>query len=503
MKNPLVQVKNIGMSFGATRALDNVSFDFYPGEIMALVGANGAGKSTLIKIICGYYPDYEGEVYIDGQLVHFNSPRDADQKGIKTVHQIINHGVIPDMTVAENLALEDLLTDSTKIFTKQNLIKEKAKKIADQMDLSYLDLDQKVEELDQSDRQMIIIARALASNPKLLILDEPTSSLSSKEADRLFELLDRLRAKGVSILYVSHRLHEIKRIADRVGVIRDGKQAGVLVKPFEVKEIVTAMVGEIKTDRGARQINRSANDKVKIELRNLVVEEGNAPLNLQVYTGEILGITGLIGAGKSELAEVLFGIRKPVSGEVYIDGKKVDIDGIADAINKGIFLVPEDRNNNAIIPEYTIRYNMVIPFLRSFSKFGLMKDREEAQTAAQMVKNMGIKCSGEDALIESLSGGNQQKVVVARWLLKHYNLLILDEPFQGVDIKSRHDICDYLRANIGDQAIIVMATDLDEAIEIADRIVVLNTGKLVGQQLADQIDRSQLLHWISQSPDSI
>ena len=368
----------IGKSFGATRALNDVSFEFNPGEIFALVGANGAGKSTLIKIICGYYSDYEGQILVEGKEVNFSSPHDAYSNGIQTVHQIINQSVVQNMTVAENLALEELLSSEQSFFYKRQAIKDRAITIAEKMDLHFPDLDMPVGLLSQSERQMIAIARALASEPKLLILDEPTSSISDKETERLFAILVQLRKMGVAILYVSHRLHEIERIADRVGVVRDGAQGETLERPFDVKRIVTAMVGEIKKHKVLDSGTEKKYPKVKLELRNYVIEEGGSPINLKVYEGEILGITGLIGAGKSELALAMFGVTTPFSGEMFIDGQLVKPKTIAEAIQKGVFLVPEDRNNNAVIPEFTIQQNITLPFLQSFSKFGFFKSCKRA-----------------------------------------------------------------------------------------------------------------------------
>ncbi len=498
-----MQVKNIGKSFGATRALDNVSFDFYPGEIFAMVGANGAGKSTLIKIICGYYADYEGEVIIDGKKVFFTSPQDAYKHGIQTVHQIINQGVVQTMTVAENLALAYMLSPDQSLFYKPKKIKQRAVEIAKSMGLTHLDMDAEVEDISQSDRQMIAIARAVAANPKLLILDEPTSSISEKEAEKLFQILDKLKKTGVSILYVSHRLHEIERIADKVGVIRDGVASALLTRPFKVQEIVKAMVGDIVSHKRKSILKNGDELKPKLELKNLIVQENTPPLNLKLYENEIVGITGLIGAGKSELAQVLFGINKPLAGEILLDGKPISINSIPDAISKGIHMVPEDRNNNAVIPETSIRRNITLPFLDFFSKFGIMNQLKEKSEAERMVKAMNIKCENENAEIESLSGGNQQKVIVARWLMKDFNLLILDEPFQGVDISSRREISKYLSENSNGKAILVLAADIDEILEVADRIIVLNHGRIVGEQLYSEHNKDELVHLVSKSLDEI
>ena len=500
-----IQVKNIGKSFGATRALDGVSFDFKPGEIFAMVGANGAGKSTLIKIICGYYPDFEGEIFIDGKAVSFSSPYEALKQGIATVHQIINQGVVQTMTVQENLALSEILSgQGGGFFYKPKMVEKRAREIADKMGLDDIDMEQPVSELEQSQRQRIAIARALASDPKLLILDEPTSSISERETELLFETLFRLRDSGVAILYVSHRLHEIERIADRVGVIRDGKFGGVLDKPFSVQQIVHAMVGEL--DKKIQRKAPSVTEKTipKLEVRNLVIKAGQVPLNMKIQAGEIVGITGLIGAGKSELAGVLFGLTQPVSGEVLIDGQPIKNDSIKNAIDNGIFMVPKDRSNNAVIPDFTIRQNITLPFLGSFTRvLGLLSHKNESLEANRMVDSMGIKCESEQSDIGELSGGNQQKVIVARWLMKEFNLLILDEPFQGVDIRSRQDINTYIHENLGDRAILMLGSDLDEVLEVADRVLVMSHAQIVGEQLINDIDRQKLLHWTSQSRDEI
>lgn len=499
---PIIQVQNIGKSFGATRALNGVSVDFLPGEILAMVGANGAGKSTLIKVICGYYNDYEGMIRIEGREIQFTTPKDSYESGIATVHQIINQGVVPSMTVYENLTLAELLKPGQSVFYDKNELRQRARQVAQVMDL-HLDMDVPVEDLTQSERQMIAIARALAANPKLLILDEPTSSLSEKEADRLFKTLERLKITGVSILYVSHRLHEISRIADRVVVIRDGELATTLKRPFQVREMVNAMVGEIPKHSEIRfRTHISHNTTPVIEIRDLIVQKGDPPINLTIRAGEILGLTGLIGAGKSELAQVLFGIQQWYSGSVMIRGREVQCGSMYEAIRQGIFYVPEDRSNNAVVPLFNVRQNMTLPFLRIFQRFGMMKIKREQKRVKDMIRAMRIKCEGPEAEIDSLSGGNQQKVVVARWLLEPYQLVILDEPFQGVDIRSRHDMAEYLRATIGDQAAIIIATDLDEVIEVADRIVVMNHGAILGEQPYDKIDREQLLHWIAQEQPS-
>lgn len=495
-KEAIVSLKNIGKSFGSTRALESISFDFKKGDITAIVGANGAGKSTLIKIICGYHTKYDGEIFIEGELVKFSSPIDAYNKGIQTVHQIINQGIIQNMTVAENLVLKDLLTNRKNFLIKKKNYIEEAEKIADLMGIEHSILNKEVSYTSQSERQLIIIARALKSNPKLLILDEPTAAISEKETEILFEKLKGLKEKNVTILYVSHRLHEIERIADKLIVIRDGKISDIMEKPIKVGEIVTAMIGSVPKTIKAKS-KENINKEPLIETKDLVFIKNGYPLNLKLYKGEITAIAGLIGAGKSEFGETLFSIRKPISGEIFINGKKSEYKKIKDAVDNGIHLIPEDRSNNAIFPNFDISENITIPFLKIFSPKLIMKRKLEDKASINIAKKLSLKYSSIKDSMDSLSGGNQQKVIVARWIFQNYNLIILDEPFQGVDIASRFDIGKYLRENIEDKTALILVADLDEAIEVADRIIIFNSGKMVFEQYGDNIDRDKLLHYIS------
>ena len=498
----IIRLENIGKSFGATRALESVSFDFKKSDITAIVGANGAGKSTLIKIICGYHISYDGKIFIDGELAKFSSPDDAHNKGIETVHQIINDGIISNMTVAENLVLKDMLMDKSRIFfNKKNYI-DKAKDIADLVGLNRDMLNKEVSWLSQSERQLVIIARALSSNPKLLILDEPTAALSERETEILFEKLMMLKEKGVTILYVSHRLHEIKRIADTVVVIRDGVVSKILPKPFEVNQVVTAMVGNLNAHATKSQINFEENE-ILLEVKDLVCYKGAKPINFSIRKGEIVSMVGLIGAGKTEFGEVLFGIKKPISGSIYLNGKKIISKNIRDAVNSGIFFIPEDRSNNAVFPNFNIVENITIPFLKVFSPKIIMDKKKEKSVVSDIITSLSLKYESIDAMMDSLSGGNQQKVVVSRWLFQKFNLIILDEPFQGVDIKSRFDIGQYMKENIGDGAALVLVADLDEAIEVANRIVILNSGMIVFNEANTNLDKDKLIHLMSDDMDEL
>ena len=400
------------------------------------------------------------------------------------------------MTVAENLVLKDLLTNRKNFLIKKKNYIEEAEKIADLMGIEHSILNKEVSYTSQSERQLIIIARALKSNPKLLILDEPTAAISEKETEILFEKLKGLKEKNVTILYVSHRLHEIERIADKLIVIRDGKISDIMEKPIKVGEIVTAMIGSVPKTIKAKS-KENINKEPLIETKDLVFIKNGYPLNLKLYKGEITAIAGLIGAGKSEFGETLFSIRKPISGEIFINGKKSEYKKIKDAVDNGIHLIPEDRSNNAIFPNFDISENITIPFLKIFSPKLIMQRKLEEKASINIAKKLSLKYSSIKDSMDSLSGGNQQKVIVARWIFQNYNLIILDEPFQGVDIASRFDIGKYLRENIEDKTALILVADLDEAIEVADRIIIFNSGKMVFEQYGDNIDRDKLLHYIS------
>ena len=305
-----------------------------------------------------------------------------------------------------------------------------------------------------------------------------------------------MKEKNVTILYVSHRLHEIERIADKLIVIRDGKISDIMEKPIKVGEIVTAMIGSVPKTIKAKS-KENINKEPLIETKDLVFIKNGYPLNLKLYKGEITAIAGLIGAGKSEFGETLFSIRKPISGEIFINGKKSEYKKIKDAVDNGIHLIPEDRSNNAIFPNFDISENITIPFLKKFSPKLIMKRKLEEKASINIAKKLSLKYSSIKDSMDSLSGGNQQKVIVARWIFQNYNLIILDEPFQGVDIASRFDIGKYLRENIEDKTALILVADLDEAIEVADRIIIFNSGKMVFEQYGDNIDRDKLLHYIS------
>ena len=490
MKKHACEIRGLEKAFGPNKVLRNIDLDLFPGEVTVLMGANGAGKSTLVKILCGVHQSDAGSINLFGKVFKPKKPAEAFDEGVVTVHQSINDGVVPDLDVASNLMLDRLTDKKAGFFISESNLRIESGKIAKIMGLSF-DSRKPVSELGVADRQLIAIARAMARDPKVLILDEPTSSLSAKEADRLFQILDRLRSTNVAILYISHRMSDIRQIADKIICMRDGGISGVFTeKPLDYEGAVTSMIGHKMTE-----VNVTIPEKgVEIlNLSNLKLDQDSANIDLKIHQNEVVAITGLLGSGKTQLASILFGVQKQYSGSIHLNGKKYSPSNPLEAIKLGVHMSPKDRSSNAVIKDFDIERNLTIPFLKRYSWLSLLKFNSLKNITKETINDLGIICQGETDDIETLSGGNQQKVVVGRWLLKSCSLLVLDEPFQGVDIKARRDIGNYIRKTSINRATIVFVAELDEALEIADRILVMNEKKLVGEHINKNVDINQIL----------
>ena len=484
------QIISISKSFGMNKVLRNINLDLYSGQVTVLMGANGAGKSTLVKILCGVHKADSGKVELFGNNFEPSSPSDAFKKGVVTVHQSINDGVVPDLDIASNLMLDRLGDSSWGFFVRNKKLKKAASEVAASMGITF-DVSRPVRELGVADRQLIAIARAMAQNPKVLILDEPTSALSVAEAERLFELIEGFRKTGVAILYISHRMGDIRRIGDRIVSMRDGEIAGLFEgEKLDYEGAVTAMLGHSMNDLN---ITVAKQGPLVLSFQNIKIEEQSQPINLSIYNNEVVAITGLLGSGKSRLAEILFGLRNQFSGVIKLNSKEYCPKSPSDALKLSVHMSPKDRATNAVIPDSDIIGNLTIPFLRSFSSLSFIKGKTQKNASDEMVKKMGIICQSSNDKISTLSGGNQQKVIVGRWLLESCDLLVLDEPFQGVDIKARRDIGSYIRESSKDRATLVFVSEIDEALEIADRIVIMSEASVVGDHINQNIDFPTLL----------
>ena len=455
MNGTLCDLRSVDKSFGDNRVLKQLNLSLPAGSVTVLMGANGAGKSTLVKILSGVHSLDAGSISLLGKDFQPSSPSEAIRAGVVTVHQNINDGVIPDLDVASNLLIDRLAEPGYGFFLKRQKNYAEAERIASQMGLS-LNVRQSVAELGVADRQLIAIARAMAHDPQLLILDEPTSSLSASEAERLFLLIERLSAKGVAVLYISHRMSDIRRIADRIVSMRDGEISGVFEgESLDYEGAVNAMLGHRMTDA---DITIAAPGKRVLEIKDLRLLPGSAPFDLDLCENEVVAVTGLLGSGKSAFAQSLFGLGRPASGQIRIDGQDYAPASPQAAIRRGVF-----------------------------------RRSDERKTADEMIEALSIVCQGNADSIGTLSGGNQQKVMLARWLAEDCRLLLLDEPFQGVDIRARRDIGRKIRETATNRATLVFVSELDEALEVADRIIVMTEHSVSAEFRNENVDLNEIL----------
>ena len=488
------RVEGVHKSFGAVPVLRGVDLALKASAVTVLMGANGAGKSTLVRILSGVYAKDAGRITLAGTPFEPSAPAEAIRAGVVTVHQNINDGVVADLDVATNLTLDRLNGRGARLLFNPRRVRREAAEVASRMGLT-IDLSANINDLTLADRQMVAIARAMAHEPKVLILDEPTSSLSTAEAERLFSLVERLKAHGVAILYISHRMSDIRRLADSIVSLRDGRIAGRFEGPdLDYEGAVNAMLGR-KVSAGAVTVQERGASI--FSARGLALSEQTRPFDFEVGDGEIVAVTGLVGVGKTALAETLFGARAPAAGGMMLDGARYAPRNTGQAIACGVFLVAKDRAESGIVPDFNIYENISLPFLRRLSYLGISSRRAERAKARGQIASLGVVCRSERDEMQTLSGGNQQKVMVGRWLSEPSRLLILDEPFQGVDIAARRDVGAKLRASAAGRATILFLTELDEVFEVADRILVMSEQTIVGEHRNADIDVERLLSEIA------
>ena len=462
---------------------------------LGLLGANGAGKSTLIKTLAGVHRPTSGHIVIEGQECDFRFPDEARNAGIATVHQNIDDGVVFGMSVAENLLLDEIAKPGAKIFLNQREIVRRARKVQQELELD-LPLTAPVEDLPPSRRQEVAIARELVKRPKLLILDEPTSTLSEPEAEKLFAAVRDLKRRGISILYISHRLSEVKLLCDRAVVLRNGLIVSEHQAPMETRDIAGSILGELvlSTNRGSRAGREEA---ARFEgLRS----KADAPeIGFAMRRGEVVGLTGLIGAGKTELLEQICGHRPMVSGHITLNRESYRPRDAADAMMKGVVMVPEQRALQAIFPSDSLWKHCSVGLMDFFNRFGFMERRREMAFAGDVIRGFRVVAPGSSAAIEDLSGGNQQKLLVGRWLTQKWNLIILDEPFRGIDIGARGLISRALREYSEEVPVLVCSSDPEEVIEVADRVLIMVDAAIVHEDLAANLTAESLAEIMSQA----
>ncbi|MCD6577438.1 MAG: sugar ABC transporter ATP-binding protein [Anaerolineaceae bacterium] len=497
MSEFVLEMKNIDKSFFKVKVLDNVSFNLKPGEVHALVGENGAGKSTLMKILMGIYHRNAGEIILDGRPVTFQTPREALDNGIAMIPQelspILDIGAAEYIFIGREIRKNNL--GGLSIVDKKAQIQETDKLFKS----AGIEINPKclMRNLSVAQIQLVEIIKAISLSSKIIIMDEPTSAITYKEIETLFEQIKKLKTNGVAVVYISHKMEEISQIADRITVLRDGKQVCTdYARNLNKEKTIKLMVGREIKDIYPKQ--KTSIGKVILEVRNLSLKNKFHNISFNLHTGEILGIAGLVGAGRSELVECIFGVTKPETGEVLVKGEQVKIVHPKDAIRNRIALITEDRNLTGLNLKSTVEHNISIVQLAKLSKFGVINKKNEADAVEAHINKLNIRTLSRKSMVHSLSGGNQQKVVLAKWLLTDPDIIILDEPTRGIDVGAKRDI--YLLigklAKIG-KAVLIISSEIPEIMGLSDRIIVLADGRLTGKLSRDQFTQEDIMRFAS------
>ncbi|MEI2467631.1 sugar ABC transporter ATP-binding protein [Niallia taxi] len=484
-----ITMENIHKAFGTNQVLTGVDFDLLDGEVHALMGENGAGKSTMMNVLTGLHARDNGKITIDGKETYFKNPKEAEQSGVTFIHQELN--IWPDMTVLENLFIGKE-RKNTFGFLKTAEMKALANKQFDRLSVS-IPLDKEAGSCSVGEQQMIEIAKALMTEAKVIIMDEPTAALTEREISKLFDVISSLKKEGVSIVYISHRMEEIFSICDRITVMRDGKTVDTKAIPAtNFDEVVRKMVGRELTDRFPTR-NQSLGETV-LEVKGLTKRGYFEDINFSVRAGEIVGISGLMGAGRTEIMRTIFGLDPSDSGEIWLNGKKVHIKTPVQAVNLGIGFITEDRKDEGLILDFSIKDNIVLPTLASFAPKGIIREKSESDFVNMLIKRLTVKTESKDIAVGRLSGGNQQKVVIAKWVGIGPKLLILDEPTRGVDVGAKREIYQLMNElTERGVAIIMVSSELPEILGMSDRILVVHEGKVNGELLKENATQEKIM----------
>ncbi|NLJ41314.1 MAG: sugar ABC transporter ATP-binding protein [Clostridiales bacterium] len=480
-------MKGITKRFPGVLALDDVDFSVELGKVIALVGENGAGKSTLMKILAGVYEKDQGEIFIEGNLVDIQDPLSARNLGVRVIYQELMD--IGNMDIAENIFIG---REKRKgIFVDKNAMHEEAKGLLKRVALN-VDTRTQVAKLSIAQRQMLEVAKALSLDAKVIIMDEPTSSLTETETKVLFGIIQRLKEDNVAVIFISHRMEEIVHISDEVAVLRDGKMVGKLAKEeIEEQRIINMMVGREISDIFAKE-DAEITD-IALEVKDLNTDFLK-DINFHVRKGEVLGFAGLVGAGRSEVMRAVFGIDKKESGQIYIHGEKVEIKSTVDALKHGMGLVPENRKEEGLVLGMAVKENISLASLKKLSQFNFINKKQEAKLADDYIKSFQIRTPSQEQLVQNLSGGNQQKVVISKWMAMEPDILILDEPTRGIDVGAKKEI-HLLMSRLAKQgvAVIMISSELPEIIGMSDRIVVMHEGRIKGEITQENASQENIM----------
>lgn len=485
----ILKTKGIKKYFPGVKALDGVDFELRRGEVHAILGENGAGKSTLIKILTGVYAPDEGSIAIEGKEVKFHSVGDAINHHIAAIHQELC--LVPHISAARNIYLGREI--KTKLgFMDDKTMDKNAQKLFDSLGMN-IDAQKEVASATIAQQQMIEIAKALALNAKILLMDEPTSSLTETEVERLFCTLRALKSNGTSIIYITHRMEELFEISDRISVLRDGQYIGTRTTAETTRdELVSMMVGRTLNDFYIKDSNPE--EDILLEIKNLSRKGVFERIDITLRRGEILGLSGMVGSGRTEVARAIMGIDRKDSGEIFLEGKKVDIHRPSDAIKAGITLIPENRKEQGLVLVNSVRFNITLAILKEFIHFIRYNKRKETGLITEYVDSLKIRTPHLEQLLSNLSGGNQQKVVIAKWLATKPKVLIMDEPTRGVDVAAKAEIYaimnELARSGV---SIIMISSEMPEIINMSDRVAIMREGRLVGVLDKEEIDQERIM----------
>ncbi len=488
MQTTVLKMNSICKSFPGVLALDNVNFELYKGEVHALMGENGAGKSTLMKILNGMHKADSGSIELNGKEIAPQSSHDSLKLGISMIHQELSP--IPDMTVAENIFLGHL---PGKYFVNKKKLNEQTETLFKNLSLPVIAPQLRMNTLSIAQIQMVEIVKAISYKSQIIVMDEPTSAIADAEVEMLFSIIRRLTAAGISVIYISHKMDEIFRIADRISVMRDGKMIGTEDScRLDSARLINMMVGRDVSSLFKRKAENIGD--VKLSVQGLCSESCLENISFDLHTGEILGITGLIGSKRTELAEAIFGLRAVDSGKIVIDGKEVKIKKPCDAIKNRIALVTEDRKRQGLFLDKSLTFNASLVNLVNMLFGPFINRKLEKKETEAVLKKLCVKASGFTIPVSSLSGGNQQKVVLAKWLSTVPEILILDEPTRGIDVKAKQEIYMLINdlANAG-KAVIVISSEMPEILALSDRVIVMNSGQIRGILSGDRINKEEIL----------
>jgi len=493
MTDPVLRLEGIVKTFPGVRALDGVSFSVMPGEVHALMGENGAGKSTLMKVLGGIHQPDGGAIYMGNDVVVMAGPLEAKAKGIVFIHQELS--LAEELSVAENIYLGELPRKSFGRVDWSTLA-EKTNTILKKLNVGF-DATTLVGDLSIANQQMVEIARALTVDARAVIFDEPTASLTDAEKSVLFDVIADLKADGVGIIYISHRMEEIFKITDRISVLRDGQYQGTVDTAASNEESVTQMMIGRKLDL-SRTVSDHELGEVALEVRGLSCGDLYTDISFEVRRGEVVGFYGLVGAGRTEIAETLFGLRDPSAGKILLNGEEVRISSPADAIARGISLVPEDRKGQGLVLGMNCRDNMTLPQIDDLKAGPFVAEGAEIAIFDQYRDRLDIRTPSWKQQVGNLSGGNQQKIVIGKWLSMHPNVLIVDEPTRGIDVGSKSEIHKLLRELAAQgYAVMVISSEMPEVLHVSDRIVAMYSGQIMRTFTSDEVTEENLIQAIS------